>query len=725
MNPIRICLEDFMSHSFSDIDCTGFKSALIVGKNRQNDRESNGTGKTTLFSAIEYVLFNVAPTKTLDKIIRDDCNKCKVIFEFETLSGVYRITRSRTAGGKSDVKLERKQQQDWVNISQRTSAETEKDIQKIVKISHKAFTHSVLFAQGDLSGLASATPEKRRAILKEPLNLSLYTKYEAIAKKQAAEIVTELEKQRAVSEVLGDPESDIEVSKKQREMADEEINKKNSELDEIKKRVRVDQGSIVKLEKGISSEAMQVTEKLSQTLQNKQDVSNDLAQLERSMGKNKDEHRGLKQALELNTSELRGYVDSLEELHAQRCRKEEDVRAELEKTARNELNGVAVVSKLEAKYDELSTFLLPDNEMCPYCQQEITEEHRTDCREKLAADLEKIILDLAAAKPKLEKVKTLKKKLEHELKNIAANAAATAALESKIESKKDGIKTTQAMIARFEEIITKEGLAAANKSEQIIKLAAEGTVLAEQVARFQVGSVNDQINAIKEHIKKLESTAASLTNDISSLNLTKGSLEEKIKTRTEDKKKLAAIKSSIVEMEGRLDDCVRVVQAFSSTGIPSLIIHTILDDLQIEANNLLSELRPGLELQFYIEKEKANGEAADTLDIIYRVNGVERDYLQLSGGQKLLVALSLKLGLSLVIQSRLGVDIKFLELDEVDQPLDKAGVDAFADVIRRWREKFKVFVITHNDLLKNKFSHAIVVESDGKNGSTAQVLTSW
>jgi DNA repair exonuclease SbcCD ATPase subunit len=120
-----------------------------------------------------------------------------------------------------------------------------------------------------------------------------------------------------------------------------------------------------------------------------------------------------------------------------------------------------------------------------------------------------------------------------------------------------------------------------------------------------------------------------------------------------------------------------------------------------------------------VEKENQ-----DTLDIVFKVDGSERDYNLLSGGQKMYIALSMKMGLSAVIQKRLGVDIKFLELDEVDQSLDKAGVDAFASVMKSWQSKWKIFVVTHNETLKNFFNHAILVEKI-KAGSTAKVVTQW
>ena len=168
-----------------------------------------------------------------------------------------------------------------------------------------------------------------------------------------------------------------------------------------------------------------------------------------------------------------------------------------------------------------------------------------------------------------------------------------------------------------------------------------------------------------------------------------------------------------------------VIQSFSSIGIPNLIIQNVLDDLQIESNNLLSQLKPGLQLSFLIEKIKGDGSESDTLDIKYNINGKERYYEQLSGAMKIAVAFSLKLGLSFLLQKIIGVDIKFLLLDEIDQSLDKASVDAFADIVKFFQKDFVILIITHNDRLKDKFSHAILVEQNVNMVSKAKVVSSW
>ncbi len=169
----------------------------------------------------------------------------------------------------------------------------------------------------------------------------------------------------------------------------------------------------------------------------------------------------------------------------------------------------------------------------------------------------------------------------------------------------------------------------------------------------------------------------------------------------------------------------KVIEAFSSSGIPNLIIQNLLDELQNEANILLNNLKPGLQLQFVTEKENKKGASDETLDILYFIQGKERDYEQLSGAMKLSVNFSLKLGMSFLLQKMFDTKINLLLLDEIDQALDKAGVDAFADIIKFFQNDFTILVITHNDRLKDKFSSGILVEQNKDMISNARVVNSW
>ena len=69
-----------------------------------------------------------------------------------------------------------------------------------------------------------------------------------------------------------------------------------------------------------------------------------------------------------------------------------------------------------------------------------------------------------------------------------------------------------------------------------------------------------------------------------------------------------------------------------------------------------------------------------------------------------------------MLQNRIGIEFKFLLLDEIDQSLDKACVDAFSDIVKTLQKEFTILVITHNDRLKDKFTHGILVRTRQKYG---------
>ena len=230
MRPIRLFIENFMCYDTVELDLTSFSSALIVGEINGNDLYSNGTGKSTIFKAIEYVLFNKARETNLEKLVRDDTNKCKVTLDLEVNGKIYRISRSRTIKGTSDLTLlERNAFQDdtidphssslteeqiklfWTNIAGRRAQDTEDDIKKLLKINFEAFLSTNHFVQNDYNGLPTATAGQRKKILKEALLLVVYAKLEKLASEEAKTFSKELDRKRGAVSTLGDPQKDIEA----------------------------------------------------------------------------------------------------------------------------------------------------------------------------------------------------------------------------------------------------------------------------------------------------------------------------------------------------------------------------------------------------------------------------------------------------------------------------------------------------------------------------------
>ena len=104
MKLARMYIENFMCHEHSYVNFLDFNSALIVGKVENNDLFSNGVGKSTIFKAIEYGLFNQADVN-LEKIIRDDSSSCKITIDFIYNNEEYRLIRLRTKKNTTDISL--------------------------------------------------------------------------------------------------------------------------------------------------------------------------------------------------------------------------------------------------------------------------------------------------------------------------------------------------------------------------------------------------------------------------------------------------------------------------------------------------------------------------------------------------------------------------------------------------------------------------------------------
>ena len=202
-----------------------------------------------------------------------------------------------------------------------------------------------------------------------------------------------------------------------------------------------------------------------------------------------------------------------------------------------------------------------------------------------------------------------------------------------------------------------------------------------------------------------------------------GSLAGTIEIKEKDQEKLNNTNKELKLLEKQYQIYNLVSQSFSSSGIPTLVILTILNQLQIETNKILTELKPGLELSFSIIKENKDKQEEDTLDIVYRLHGGILDGDLLSGGQKLAIALSLRIGLSLIIQQRLGINLQFLELDEIDQSLDEAGIQSLGEILKKLQHKFKnILIISHNKDIQELFTDKILVEYSKNNGATAKVI---
>ncbi len=741
MKLLRLYIENFMCHENSYIDFSEFNSALIIGKVENNDLYSNGVGKTTIFKAIEYALFNQADVN-LEKIIRDDASQCKVTLDFDSESKEYRLVRTRTKKGTTDISLfERTASESnnlesihkqhelysdifipinseklWKDISGRRALDTEKDLNKILKINFKSFRSTVHFMQNDFSGLTTATPEKRKGILKEALNLSIYSKLEKISKDKHNLLQKDIERHQTLIDNLQDPSKDIEDLIVKLSFVEDEILEKSLMLEKLNVKLGHYNQNLNKLK----NENTSLENKFSDLISNKNKLLLEKKNLETSI----EEYTIKKNSIIKFANNVIAELKSLKELKENLIAIDysiiesltTDLNTKKETVTKNNIH----IQNNVLKVEELK-IPLPLDASCKHCRQPLSLEHKKNCQTQIDQELkdcQQLIISL-----KKENV-TLMSAIELAQKQI----------NSLLNSKKELDKVTDTISFKETELKDKKTLHTEykdllSKFESEIKEVNDKLEANSLELKSSFQEESDKLNKLIEdelnQIKEVNNSISTLNKELSHQNSLKAVITHNIEQKEKDKQTKIELKNNLDKLNEIASSYPLVLQAFSSTGIPNLIIQNVLDDLQIEANNLLSQLKPALQLSFAIEKTKSDGSEADTLDINYFLNGKERQYDQLSGAQKLSVTFSLKLGLSFLLQKMVGTDIKFLLLDEIDQALDKASVDAFADIVKHFQKDFTILVITHNDRLKDKFKHSILVEQDINMVSRAKVFNNY
>jgi DNA repair exonuclease SbcCD ATPase subunit len=721
MEPLKLILENFCGHSYTEIDFTKFSSALILGAVKDNLKLSNGAGKSTIFLAIEYVLFNETRFSSLDKFIRDGADICRVSFEFKVKDGnVYRVVRSRGKKAGADLRLYKNNVNDiWDDITQRRNPDSEKELLKLLKINYKTFLSTVLFSQSksetaaqlEYSDIAAISIEKRKSILKEILQLNSYSKYEKHTKQIISDLIKEIDKNKTILETIGNPDNDIEKINYQIDKNDKEISKisemilnKNQENNLLAKQFA---------DKNIDLSVKKNT--LVDFVSKRKDLISSIESVSASLDSNRKKYSLISKELNNNKEKIDSCLKQLSLLKAEDLSKDK-ILLELQ-----ELEKSKIELQINTRNSTLELELLkdiPDVSYCDLCKQEVSAEHINKHKENnkiKRSKLENVINNNKSEILLIDNKIFLSKKKINSIVEIENEIIQLEKNIHKLNADNDAKKNILSQI----ELIAKE-----EKNNLSVKQKQLESFVLDENLNKEIVNLEKEIHYLNDKLKK---SSLELDEKISihkKYEIDNSILNHKLTERKNDKKRSGKLLESISKDSNNLEMYYKVSSAFGSSGIPALVIHTVLDDLQVETNDLLGKLRPGLQVQFSIQKNK-NGDLDETLDIIYLIEGISREFRQLSGAQKLLVSLCLKLGMLAIIRKRLDIDIKLLLLDEVDQALDEAGVEMFANTIKTLQEDYKILIISHNNSLKDKFTHTLIVNQNDDLTSTTKLVEKW
>jgi len=715
MLPKKLIIRNFKGHKETIIDFSKFDSCLIIGQYKSNPRKSNATGKTTIYDAISWVLFNETNLKSVSKLVKNGQKICEVIYEFEQDGIDWQISRKRNNKTTKEVLLKHLDNGEWKKDDTRTSSQMEEDIKDLIKINYKSFTNSVLFSQGSFSEIAEATEGKRRDLFKEPLSLAIYSKFEKTAKVKHSEVEKEYNKIKTIIDTLGNPQEDIKAIDTASKDIENFIKTTENNRQQIKKLLEENRKKCSELENLLSSDDAKISEKIVEINNQKKNKKDAIVRLQQQALQYKNEiNKYNSQIVELNKS-LEENKSKYKNLLEKKIREETEIQKDVEEVDTKIKKGNEYVASIQVNYNKWSK-VLPTGAECEVCFNELNDEYREKVSKENAKKAEEAQKQLEISKKKLTTLHTKRTGFNSEKNVILEHKHQVKQLESVVSSIETKIDQNKQYLNKVEELAKKLLNDVKVCSNDLLDLEKQEKELNKKAEKFNFADINSELVKIKQNIIVAEDQDNKLIKDLSNNSTQKGILDERKRKKEDDYCQLEILNGQLVGLENGVRKWSRVVKAFSSSGIPTMIIHTILDDLQLEANKILQDIRPELSLRFLIEKEDK-----DILDISYNDNGVELEYNQLSGGQKAYISFALRLGMSKVIYNRLSVDIKLLEFDEIDQPLDEEGKDAFVEIVKKYQKKYKILVITHDNRLKDKFNYAIVVEKDS-DGATGKLV---
>lgn len=711
MIPISLHLKNFMSHDESSIEFDQLGSIIfIIGNEDDSSRKSNAVGKSTLFHAIKYSLFNASASKKINKVIREGAKKCELTFIFKMSNGEeYKIYRHRTEK-VNGVNFYKKVDDSWEDITGRTASDTDQLIVSVIGVNLTTFENTSYFKQNDLMNLASATAEKRKQTISSMLELGDWKFYRETAKKKKDEYDVELSiLKNKIIELCNPSEELLELKENHEQLVkDKDIYEKD--IEKQRKLFFEKKEKLAKINNLITDKD-QVERKYNDATLFLQETKDNLSFIKDSILDGSNELQKLNKTID-NRSKLA--TKKIKELTDLVSKTPDPVDLQNYESEQNKLAKNNVLLKENKALLKNLLKPLPSGTMCFECSTVLNEEKRTELTKNKKQQAKNV-------QEKIKEIENVISVCQENIKNIEKEIIVynsyknnNGQISNEISALNQEIKTYEVNIEKLnkrleslreKEIKAVESLSVAQNSYDEIKTIKVSFMRNEHL---------EEIDNLKSETQKLNFKIKQLSEDLQVVNTELGRNFEKI---NQTEKKIEILKDAIIKKD-ELDHTIRlydaIMFAFSTRGIPFMIINSVLDSIQEETNKVLKLLRNNMQTQFIIDKTRKDGEIQDSLDMKFFVDTSEWDYSDLSGGQQGSVALALKFAMAVVSRKRCGADIKMLLLDEVDQPLDEESVDAFYEILKVWSKDMTILVITHNKQLKEKLDRHILVKK--KNG---------
>mgnify|MGYP001370441199 CR=1 FL=1 len=681
----------------------------------------NGSGKSTMFDAIPYALYGVG-SKGLrgDDVVNDEVEKnCHVWLLFDIDEDEYRVDRYAKHSKHGNSVLLTKNGQ----IIKKGHTEVLPEIERIL-VPQKLFMNTLLFSQKVKTFFTDLTDAEQKDIFRKVLQLDdfvlWYNETNEILKKNGDK-VTDLQNKYIVQTKVLDQTSEsiskliLEKDKFYKDKEDQ-LTTFNTKIQTIEKAIRITKTKIDSEQslQDLENRERKTSEEILSCKHEIETLTNSLNSITDGIKSQKklleSEYRKESQVAMSECSQQRDSetIKVTDELGNVITMLEEEIAA-LDKSITSQEGSIKVLeSKKESLEKDLSKLGDLDSKkaICPTCKKpinlEVVEElkkHKSETENEIKSILKKIEATKGQTKPlttQLERSRKIVREKREALQSNKGRIVEEYGFRSKyitVELNKKLSDLSEAESKKINEVKKRNEEQTSDLHKKSIELTNLQKQLKDAIQR--VKEYSDELKRLEQNLeigkKLVEGKTAEEFND--------SMLEDFKKKKEEIDKEILSLKEAGLVLQDEIEIINFWKNAFSSSGIPSMLIDDAVPFMNLTISNYLEKIGGRYVVSFDTQAETKAGEFRDkiavrTLDTKTKANSRKK----LSGGQTRVVDIATILTLCDLQNSIQNIKFNIMLFDEIFDSLDDENVGYISNLLRSLLEDKSIYIISHRQI---------------------------